>query len=91
MTLPLRVRNRRAGDRIRPLGAPGHRKLQDLLVDRKVPREDRDRVPVVVDAGGRILWVAGLAIAEECRVTDPATGMVVLKMHRKGSTVEFDT
>ena len=47
--LPLTVRSRRPGDRLQPLGAPGHRKLQDLLVDRKVPRRARDRVPIVVD------------------------------------------
>ncbi len=85
VTLPLTVRSRRPGDRLHPLGAPGHRKLQDLLVDRKVPRRERDRVPVVVDGTGRIVWVGGLTMAEECRVTAPGTGVVVLKVHRKGS------
>ena len=37
LALPLTVRGRRPGDRFRPLGAPGTRKLQDVLVDRKVP------------------------------------------------------
>jgi tRNA(Ile)-lysidine synthase len=84
LAAPLVVRNRRPGDRLRPLGAPGHRKLQDLLVDRKVPRDERDRVPLVVDATGRIVWVAGIAIADECRVTAPAAGVVVLKVLREG-------
>jgi tRNA(Ile)-lysidine synthase len=79
LTLPLRVRSRRPGDRLRPFGAPGRRKLQDVLVDRKVPRAERDRLPLVVDAAGRIVWVAGVTIAEECRVTAPEAGMVVLK------------
>jgi tRNA(Ile)-lysidine synthetase-like protein len=78
--LPFVVRNRRPGDRFRPFGAPGSRKLQDVLVDRKIPRAERDRVPVVVDAKGRILWVAGLATAEACRVTAPEAGVVILKM-----------
>jgi tRNA(Ile)-lysidine synthase len=77
---PLVVRSRRPGDRLRPLGAPGRRKLQDVLVDRRVPRADRDRVPVVVDARGRIVWIAGVAMAEECRVTAPEAGMVILEM-----------
>jgi tRNA(Ile)-lysidine synthase len=81
MEPPLRVRSRRPGDRFRPLGAPGSRKLQDVLVDRKVPRELRDRVPIVVSAGGEILWVAGVAVAEACRVTDPESGMVTLKLN----------
>ena len=45
LALPLAVRSRRPGDRFRPLGAPGDRKLQDFLVDRKVPREERDSLP----------------------------------------------
>lgn len=58
---PLVVRGRQPGDRIRPPGVGGTRKLQDLLVDRKVRRAERDRVPVVADATGRIVWVVGHA------------------------------
>jgi tRNA(Ile)-lysidine synthetase-like protein len=82
LTLPLTVRNRWPGDRFRPLGAPGRRKIQDLMVDRKIPRRERGRVPIVVDAAGRIVWVVGVAIAEECRVTAPSGGVVVLKAYR---------
>jgi tRNA(Ile)-lysidine synthase len=78
--LPLVVRSRRAGDRFRPFGAPGRRKLQDVFVDRKVPRGARDRVPVVVDGAGRIVWVVGHGIADECRVTAPEAGVVLLKV-----------
>jgi tRNA(Ile)-lysidine synthase len=77
--LPLQVRNRRPGDRFRPLGAPGRRKLQDVLVDRKVPRFERDGVPVIVDATDRIVWVAGVALAHECRVTAPLDGVLILE------------
>jgi tRNA(Ile)-lysidine synthase len=64
----LRVRRRRRGDRFRPLGLAGEKKLQDLLVDAKVPRDRRDAVPVVCDAHG-IVWVAGQRLAERVRVT----------------------
>jgi tRNA(Ile)-lysidine synthase len=80
--MPFTVRNRRNGDRLRPLGAPGSRKLQDVLVDRKVPRQERDRVPIVTDAGGRILWVAGVTIAEEGRVRTPEEGVVILTVKK---------
>ena len=55
---PLAIRSRRPGDRYRPLGAPGGRKLQDVMVDLKVPRAERDSVPLLT-AGGRIAWVGG--------------------------------
>jgi len=67
-TLPagVAVRSPAAGDRIRLLGG-GTRKLQDILVDAKVPRELRVSVPVLV-AGIRILWVPGLARAADAAV-----------------------
>jgi tRNA(Ile)-lysidine synthase len=83
ISLPLIVRNRRAGDRIHPLGAAGSRKLQDVFVDRKVPRADRDELPIVTDANGQIVWVPGLVVSESCRVTAPETDVVVLKMTKE--------
>ena len=74
------VRSRRAGDTFRPLGLGGGRKLQDVLVDRKVPRADRDAVPIVVDGRDRILWVAGHLLAEDARVTDCTQSVVILKV-----------
>jgi tRNA(Ile)-lysidine synthase len=84
LELPLAIRSRRAGDRFRPLGAPGVRKLQDFFVDRKVPRTERDTVPLVVDGRDRIVWVVGQSVAEEFRVTDPAQGVILLQVRHLG-------
>jgi tRNA(Ile)-lysidine synthase len=80
----LAVRSRRPGDSIRPLGLMGRKKLQDVLVDRKVPREQRDRVPLVVDADDRILWIGGHVVAEDACVTARTRSVVVLKLIRNG-------
>ncbi|MEQ1912109.1 MAG: tRNA lysidine(34) synthetase TilS, partial [Vicinamibacterales bacterium] len=77
------VRNRRAGDRLRPSDV-GHKKLQDLLVDRKVPRGARDQVPIVVDQAGHIVWVAGHAIDQDFQVSDPAQAVVILRLKAVG-------
>jgi tRNA(Ile)-lysidine synthase len=79
VTGPLTVRNRRPGDRFRPLGLSGHKKLQDYFVDAKVRRSERDRVPLVVDSAGQIVWVAGHVVAEDFRVTDRTRAVVILK------------
>ena len=84
LELPLAVRSRRPGDRFQPLGAPGPRKLQDFFVDRKVAREERDRVPLVVDGRDRIVWVVGQSVAEDFRVTDPSRGVILLKVRYLG-------
>jgi tRNA(Ile)-lysidine synthetase-like protein len=57
--LPLSVRRRRPGDRLRARRGVGRTKLQNLLVDLGVPAEERDMVPIVCDADGEIVWVIG--------------------------------
>jgi tRNA(Ile)-lysidine synthase len=77
----LSVRSRRPGDRLRPLGMRGQRKVQDILVDAKVPEDERDDVPIVCDSQG-IVWVAGHRLAERVAVHGDGP-MVHLKMARK--------
>lgn len=76
------VRYRRPGDRLTPLGASGRKKVQDVLVDRKVPRDDRDSVPIVTTNQGDIVWVAGEVLAHPFRVTPLTKSVVVLTLRR---------
>ncbi|MGH7856986.1 MAG: tRNA lysidine(34) synthetase TilS, partial [Candidatus Binatia bacterium] len=77
----LRVRPPAPGDRIRPLGLGGSKKLQDVFVDGKVPREERSRWPVV-EAGGAIVWVPGLARSEIGRISDGSGEVLVIEARR---------
>lgn len=60
---PLIIRTRQEGDRFRPAGAPGGKKLKDFLIDGKVPREMRDAIPLVCDQQ-EIVWVGGYRQAQ---------------------------
>lgn len=73
----LTVRAWREGDRMRPLGLGGTKTLQDLFTDSKVPRSMRGRLPVVC-AGGRVAWVAGVAVADEFKITRAAREVAVI-------------
>lgn len=64
--LELRLGHRRPGLRMRPAGGAGTRKLQDILVDARVPREERDGRPLVF-AGERLAWVPGVAVDRDLR------------------------
>ena len=77
----------RPGDRMRPLGMDGSRKLSDLLVDAKVPRRDRPATPVVRD-GERIVWLAGVRMSEEYRV-DAGTVRAVRLTWERGEPGRF--
>lgn len=69
------VRNRRPGDRIHPLGASGSRKLKELLIDRRVPRRERDRLPLIC-VGDRIAWVPGVTIDQRFRIAGEKTAWI---------------
>ena len=67
----------RPGDRMRPLGMAGTRKLSDMLGESKVVRRERAAVPVVKD-GERVVWLAGVRMSEEYKVRPDTTRAVRL-------------
>ena len=67
VSLPLTARGWRPGDRFWPQGAPGPKKLQDFLVDAKIPRWLRPHLPLVA-AAGEIVWVAGVRVADPVKL-----------------------
>jgi tRNA(Ile)-lysidine synthetase-like protein len=69
---PLRVRRREDGDRFRPLGLEGSVLVSDALINRKVPLNERDHLPVVCAADGTIAWIPGLPPGEPFRIS-PST------------------
>ncbi|HEY6399714.1 MAG TPA: tRNA lysidine(34) synthetase TilS, partial [Solirubrobacteraceae bacterium] len=64
----LLVRAWRPGDRMSPVGLLGSKSLQDLFTAKRVPRRERGAV-AVVESGGEIAWVAGVATSERFKVT----------------------
>ena len=71
------VRSWRDGDRMRPVGLGGSKSLQDLFTDSKVPRALRRTLPVV-ESGGEIVWVAGVAVDERFASSAGEPGAVTL-------------
>jgi tRNA(Ile)-lysidine synthase len=67
LSRPLRLRPPRPGDRMRPRGGLGSRKLSDLLIDAKVARPLRRLLPVLTTVDDEILFVPGLRPAELAR------------------------
>ncbi len=74
----LTVRAWRPGDRMRPLGMASEKKLQDVFSDAKVPRDARRRLPIVC-SGERIVWVTGVRIADEVKLTAATRRILALQ------------
>lgn len=68
LDFPLKIRPRANGDFFFPSGFGRKKKLQDFFVDEKVPRDERDKIPVVL-SGNDIVWIAGYRADERFRVT----------------------
>ena len=63
-------RSWRAGDRMKPLGMAGSKKLSDVFTDLKVPRAERN-ARVVVECGGEIVALAGWRVSRDFAVEGP--------------------
>ena len=75
----LAVRARRRGDVFSPFGAPALRRLKSFLIDVGVPRWQRPRTPLV-EAGGEIIWVAGIRRGSIAPVTATTTRVLELAL-----------
>jgi tRNA(Ile)-lysidine synthase len=80
----LLVRAWQPGDRIAPLGLGGTRTLADLFIDRRIPRERRRAIPVLV-SGTEIAWVPGVAVSERFRLTRASRRVIALCARELGS------
>jgi tRNA(Ile)-lysidine synthase len=72
------IRSRRPGDYIIPLGMKGRKKLQDFFVDEKIPREERDRIPLLC-FGQEVLWVVGYRMNDNYKITESTTEIVYVE------------
>jgi len=75
----LRVRTRRAGDRIQPLGMAYEKKVQDVLIDNHISRAERSQVPLFF-ARSHCVWLAGVRLDDRSRLTSQTQRIVGLSI-----------
>ena len=81
LIFPLMIRPRKEGDFFYPLGFGKKKKLQDFFVDEKVPRDERDAIPLIV-SGEDIVWVVGYRGDERFKVTDETKKVLKLEVKK---------
>jgi len=75
---PLAVRGRKSGDFFYPAGFGKKKKLQDYFVDAKIPRDERDSIPIVL-SGDNIVWIAGYRADERFKVTAETKKVLIIE------------
>ena len=75
------ARSWRNGDRMKPFGMTGSRKLHHIFIDEKVPVEERRNIPVF-ECGGEIIWIPGYRVAKGWEVINPAEVSIQIIIER---------
>jgi len=81
--MPLTVRGRKSGDFFYPAGFGKKKKLQDYFVDEKIPRDERDSIPIVL-SGNDIIWIAGYRADERFKVTEETKKVLIIELKPLG-------
>jgi len=72
------IRQRKPGDRFRPLGMKGSKKIKDYFIDEKIALEERDRIPLVCDEKN-IIWVIGYRMSDAYKITNETQKVLRIK------------
>ena len=81
---PLYVRPRKEGDKFFPFGMKGKKKLKDFFIDLKVPKFERDRIPILV-SGENIVWVVGYRMDDRFKVDGKTQRILHIKVYSNDS------
>ena len=77
---PLKIRNRRPGDKFNPLNMKGHKRIKDFFIDLKIPRNRRNNIPFLVDNKGKIIWIVGLRLDNRVKIDNTTKKILCVKI-----------
>ncbi|MCX8027098.1 MAG: tRNA lysidine(34) synthetase TilS [Thermodesulfovibrionales bacterium] len=84
LSMPLIIRHRNPGDFFYPSGFGKRKKVQDFFVDEKIPKDERDTVPILT-SNGNIVWIVGYRTDERYKIDKDAKRVLrfIIKAHKK--------
>ena len=75
--LPLRIRTKKPGDKLVPLGMTGHKKLKEIFIESDISRIQREVYPVVVDSDDEILWLPQIKLTKYCKLVSEKHNIMI--------------
>lgn len=86
INLPLKIRFWKTGDCFWPLGAPGRQKLHDYYINAKIPRQQRHKIPLLVDRDDQIIWIMGYRLDNGFKITSQTREVWHISQERLSKT-----
>jgi len=76
---PLKLRNRRIGDKFYPLKMKGLKKVKDFFIDNKIPKAYRGLIPILVDSEDQIIWIMGMRLDDRVKINSDTKKVLCIK------------
>ena len=76
------IRKRKDGDKMIPLGMKGTKKIKDIFIDAKVPKEQRDYIPII-EFDNNIAWLTGIKVSDEYKVNNNSKNILMISIERE--------
>ena len=86
--LPLKLRNRRSGDKFYPLKMKGLKKVKDFFIDNKIPKSHRDFIPILVDNEDQIIWIMGMRLDDRVKINSDTKKVLCVKIKIKNNFLQ---
>ncbi len=80
---PLKLRSWKQGDWFVPFGMKGKKKLSDFMIDLKIPLNLKERISLLEDRQGRIIWIVGYRTDDRCKVNAGTTKTLTIEWHEE--------
>ncbi len=77
---PIKFRKPKFGEKFKPLGLKNEKKIQDFFVDNGIPKSVRWNLPILLDKKDNILWIVGVRISDDYKVTNLTKRVICIKI-----------
>ena len=77
---PIKIRNKRFGDKFFPINMKGVKKVKKFFIDRKIPKDKRNMIPLLVDDEGKIIWIIGLRLDNRVKIENTTKKILYVKI-----------
>lgn len=82
LVYPLTLRPWQQGDSFQPLGMKGRQLLSDFFIQQKLPLHQKDRVPVLINGNGDIIWLGGYRLDERYKVSSRTKKVTIFELNK---------